>query len=110
VIETGLALPERAKLAKGFGKWILRGAMRGRVPDAIRLNRDKRGFDVNQDRWIDRGLGSLLRDALEERKAAIADWLPPDQKIDELFSDAALKTVRPAFAEAVSLIWLGNRA
>jgi len=110
VIETGLALPERLKLARGFGKWILRKAMAGRVPDAIRLNRDKRGFDVNQDRWIDQGLGKAIRGALHQRRAAIADWLPSGGDIDDLYSDAALKGVRTGFAEAVSLIWLGDRA
>lgn len=110
VIEMGLALPERAKLANGFGKWMLRSALRGRIPDAIRLNRDKRGFDVNQDRWIDQGLGQVLRDALHERRARIAHWLPAGGDIDTLFGDAALKAERTAFAEAVSLIWLGDRA
>ena len=110
VIETGLALPERLKLAKGFGKWILRSAMRSRIPDTIRLNRDKRGFDVNQDRWIDQGLGQVIRGALHERKAAISAWMPAGSSIDEMFSDTALKSVRTGFAEAVSLIWLGDRS
>jgi len=110
VIETGLALPDRAKLAKGFGKWILRSVMRDKVPDAIRLNRDKRGFDVDQNRWIDEGLGTVLRSALNERRSAIGPWLPRGETIDGLFSDSALKAVRPAFVEAVSLIWLGDQA
>lgn len=108
VIEFGLALPERLKLANGFGKWILRSAIKDMVPDSIRLNRDKRGFDVNQGRWIDNGLGRTLRDALTARAHGIADYLPAGGSVEDMFSDAVLKTDQQAFKEAVSLIWLAD--
>lgn len=108
VVEFGLALPERLKLADGFGKWILRNAIKGIVPDSIRLNRDKRGFDVNQNRWIDGGLGQTLRSALNERRPRIAELLPSGGEIDALFADPVLKSDPQAFKEAVSLIWLAD--
>ena len=108
VIEFGLALPERLKLANGFGKWLLRSAIKDLVPDSIRLNRDKRGFDVNQDRWIDNGLGRTLRDALSSRAADIVEYMPAGGVVDEMFSDGLLKTDPQAFKEAVSLIWLAD--
>ncbi|MDF1502348.1 asparagine synthase (glutamine-hydrolyzing) [Roseisolibacter sp. H3M3-2] len=110
VIEFGLALQERVKLRDGFGKWILREAMRGRLPDAIRVNRDKRGFDVNQERWIRGGLGAELRTALRERRAAVGHLLPAGESTDALFSDDALVQHPQAFKEAVSLLWLGGHA
>lgn len=110
VIEFGVALSERMKLRNGFGKWILRKAMVSKVPDSIRLNRDKRGFDVNQKRWIALGLGQELRNALLERRVSISRWLPKGDGIDALFSDELLSGHPQAFKEAVSLIWLGDRS
>lgn len=109
VVELGLALPERLKLGNGFGKLILRRIMKGKVPESIRLNRDKRGFDVNQQEWIVRGLGAELRSAIQQRKAVISHLLPRGASLDALFSDASLARHPQAFKEAVSLIWLGNR-
>jgi asparagine synthase (glutamine-hydrolysing) len=45
LVEFALALPARLKIANGFGKWALRHITSDLVPDLIRLNRKKRGFD-----------------------------------------------------------------
>lgn len=109
VMEFGVALSERIKLRNGFGKWILRKSMIDKIPEKIRLNRDKRGFDVSQEQWIDMGLGHALRDALNERKAVVAQWLPKGASVNNLFSDVILGRHPQAFKEAVSLIWLVSR-
>jgi asparagine synthase (glutamine-hydrolysing) len=109
VIEFGLALETRHKLGNGFGKLILRKALAGMIPDAIRLNRDKRGFDVNQANWIRSGLGVHLRAAIQERRATLVEFLPANVSLETLFSDASLVSDPQAFKEAVSLIWLGDR-
>lgn len=110
VVEFGIALPERMKLRHGFGKWLLRSSMAGRIPESIRFSRDKRGFDVNQQRWIEHGLGRTIRSALLERRAKIREWLPADADIDTMFSDRELGGRTQAFKEAVSLIWLAERS
>jgi asparagine synthase (glutamine-hydrolysing) len=109
VLEFGLALPDRMKLGNGFGKFILRNALKGKVPESIRVNRDKRGFDVDQRGWIARGLGAELRSAITARRATISELLPGRRTISELFSDERLIADPQAFKEAVSLIWLGDR-
>jgi asparagine synthase (glutamine-hydrolysing) len=48
LVEFGVALPEAVKLRRGYGKWIVREAMKGRIPESIRVARYKRGFDVSQ--------------------------------------------------------------
>lgn len=108
VIEFGVALPERFKLSNGFGKWILRSAAKDLIPASIRLNRDKRGFDVNQSRWIYGGLGQTLRDALNARLQKLEDVLPTGAKIKTMFSDSELSDNSQAFKEAVSMIWLAD--
>jgi asparagine synthase (glutamine-hydrolysing) len=57
-----LRLPTRLKLRNGRSKFILREAMAGVLPDAIRQRTDKMGFVTPQDRW----LRETLRPQLEE--------------------------------------------
>ena len=108
VVELGLALPEALKLRHGYGKWIVRRAMAARIPEAIRTARYKKGFTVQQSRWIDEGLGALLRKMLHDQSSCTGRWLPLDAKIDEVFSNEQLKGRPAAFAEATTLLWLAN--
>jgi asparagine synthase (glutamine-hydrolysing) len=108
LVELGLALPEAVKVHRGYGKWIVREAMRERVPESILTNRRKRGFDVQQDGWIADGLGQAIREAIRASRAVIQDWIAPGTYLDEMFSDRALARRRGAFAEATTLIWLGD--
>ena len=108
VVEYGLALPEAIKLRHGYGKWIVRRAMAARIPDAIRKARYKRGFDVQQSRWIDQGLGALVRKQLHEQAGSVSHWLMAGAKIDEVFSDGQLKARPSAFGEVTSLLWLAK--
>jgi asparagine synthase (glutamine-hydrolysing) len=108
LVELGLALPTAIKLRHGYGKWVVRAAVKDRIPDSIRLARYKRGFDIAQSAWISQGLGAAIRNALHERSSALKQWLAPGQSIDDLFSDAGLNRRTSAFAEATSLLWLSR--
>lgn len=108
VIEFGLALPPEQKLRGGFGKHILRRIGKDRIPEEIRVNRDKRGFDVRQGEWMRGGLGAELRRALQDRAAVAREFLPPGEGVDEAFSDAKLAGDPQAFKQAVTLIWLAD--
>jgi asparagine synthase (glutamine-hydrolysing) len=110
LVEVALALPTAVKLRRGFGKWIVREVARGKIPEEIRKARYKRGFDVQQSDWIKWGLGVVIREALQMRLPEIRQFLEPGAKVDKLFSDAQLKHRAAAFAEATTLIWLGDRA
>lgn len=110
IMEYGIALPESMKLRGGHGKWIVRQAVAGKIPEAIRTARYKKGFNVQQNHWIDGGLGELLRAMLHERSRQISDWIVADANIDEVFSNEQLKSRPSAFAEATTLIWLAGAA
>jgi asparagine synthase (glutamine-hydrolysing) len=110
LVELGLALPTSLKVRHGYGKWILRRAMRGKIPDSIRLLRSKRGFDVNEKEWIAHGLGTWIRARLEEHASDVARWLAPGTCISEAFSDASLGAMPVRLTEAVSLLWLARRS
>jgi asparagine synthase (glutamine-hydrolysing) len=109
VVEFGIALRQEAKLGSGFGKLILRRVLRDKIPDRIRLNRDKRGFDVNHATWIRAGLGDELRAAILTRRSRLDDLVPKGVEVKQLFSDDRLIAESQAFQEAVTLIWLGDR-
>ena len=110
LIEFAIALPASMKIRDGYGKWILREAMRGRVPDRIRLARNKRGFDVPQARWIERGLGKSIREALHERRHDIEARTAVPLDVDTAFSDRRLIHTPTTFAEATALTWIADHA
>ncbi len=109
-VEQALALPDRLKVRTGYGKWILREAMRGRVPSSIRNARYKRGFDAPQAAWIREGLGRAIRSRLHDQRRSLDPWLLPSANVKGLFTDERLASHPTAFAEATSLLWLAKRA
>lgn len=45
-------LPNSFKIRNGLGKWLLREAMKGILPEEIRTRKDKTGFNAPFDEWI----------------------------------------------------------
>lgn len=109
LVEFALALPTRMKIANGYGKWLLRDATRGMVPDMVRLHRKKRGFDVTQ-RWVAQGIGASLRGSIFDHATALQGALKRDGKLDALLSDAALAHDPELLDEALLLAWLVDPA
>jgi asparagine synthase (glutamine-hydrolysing) len=107
LVELALALPVRLKIANGFGKWAIRHVTRGVVPDFIRLNRKKRGFDVTQT-WIADGLGKAIRARLHGQNNALAPFMKKNLNIDQVLSDHALQTNSDLLDEALMLVWLAK--
>jgi asparagine synthase (glutamine-hydrolysing) len=56
VVEFLGALPLRQKIRNGVTKYILRKAIRGLVPEAIRCRMDKMGFVTPEEVWMREGL------------------------------------------------------
>jgi asparagine synthase (glutamine-hydrolysing) len=105
LIEFALALPTRMKIANGYGKWLLRGAAKGLVPDVVRLNRKKRGFDVTQN-WITQGIGASLRGFIFDHSAALRGALKTGEQLDKLLSNESLAQDPDLLDEALLLAWL----
>lgn len=107
LVELALALPTQLKIANGFGKWAIRDVTKGVVPDFIRLNRKKRGFDVSQT-WIADGLGIALRARLHAQKSTLAPLMKKNLNIDEDLSDHKLQANSDLLDEALMLAWLAE--
>ncbi|HXU83794.1 MAG TPA: asparagine synthase (glutamine-hydrolyzing), partial [Polyangia bacterium] len=69
-------LPASLRLQGWTTKYLLRTAMRGRLPDAI-LNRGKQGFGVPVARWMRQELAPALRDELAEDKIRREGFFEP---------------------------------
>jgi asparagine synthase (glutamine-hydrolysing) len=108
LVEFGIALPEALKLHKGYGKWVIREMMQNKIPNTIRKARYKRGFDVGLAHLMAQGLGENIRQALHERYAHIKKYLMPYTHIMDSFSDKQLQVRQQTFAEAMTLLWLGD--
>ena len=52
LVERTVSLPDDLIINKGMTKHILREAMKGTLPEAIRMRRDKVGFGTPQDEWF----------------------------------------------------------
>jgi asparagine synthase (glutamine-hydrolysing) len=69
LVEAALALPAQALIRDGWTKAPLREAMRGLLPETVRLRRDKLGFPTPERRW------------LVELAGPIRDWLGPGSRV-----------------------------
>ena len=58
--------PDESKVSQGFTKRLLREAMRGVVPEPLRLRRDKLGFTAPVTDWLRGGLADWLWDEVND--------------------------------------------
>ena len=110
IIEIGLALPERLKIHKGFGKWAIRDMVKGFIPDEIRVARYKMGFNVDQGTMIRAGLGDNLRGWLSDELDKAKEFTEPCFDPQIAFSDDQLVNSVRSLPELLSLIWLSRRS
>lgn len=85
-----MALPDAMKTSHGYGKWIARVAMEGRMPERIRMNRRKVGFNSPMPGWLNGPLRSWVDATLarsNEAYDALVDTRALRARVREL-SDA----------------------
>lgn len=74
LVEYSLSLQEEDWIKKGVTKYILRSAMKGILPEAIRNRQDKIGFATPEDEWFRKDpfktfiIKIILSDSFKERK------------------------------------------
>jgi asparagine synthase (glutamine-hydrolysing) len=75
LVEFLVNCPEHLKLRGGWTKWILRQAMRGILPDKIRLRRRKLGFDTPERQWMRAQVSDLVEDAFGGSQLRMSPYL-----------------------------------
>ncbi len=73
------------KIRNGLGKWLLREAMKGILPEKVRLRKDKTGFNAPFDEWIRNENRNGIEDMLSA-KSYINSEIYDISKVKELFS------------------------
>ena len=68
--EFAFALPNQFKIRNGLGKWILREAMKGILPESVRRRRDKQGFNAPTMHWFRGQNREMVREVLSSRSLA----------------------------------------
>jgi asparagine synthase (glutamine-hydrolysing) len=67
IVEFAFSLPATQKIRDGWTKYVMRNAMKGFIPEAIRKNRKKFGTPIPQQRWI-KELRRDIRNLFESNK------------------------------------------
>jgi asparagine synthase (glutamine-hydrolysing) len=97
LVTYGFSLPETSKIGGGVTKRVLRMAMQGLVPDAIRLRTNKIGFVSPVNAWRRGTLNTWLRDVCASRSFLDS----------EVWSGAAVRMVlEQAIARQTGFDWI----
>lgn len=74
LVEQAMALPAHWKMFDGWNKRVLREAMSGRIPDSVRLRRQKFGFPTSARRWFAGPLADGMQDIVRDGAAMRSGW------------------------------------
>ena len=84
LVEFALALPPAMKYRHGVGKYALRCATAGLLPDEV-LSRPKQGFGTPMEEWMRGDFGARAQEQI--RRSSLADrGLLDYRRVDELFA------------------------
>lgn len=64
IVQLVFSLPDHYKIQRGMIKWLLREAMRGSLPEEVRMRQDKIGFSTPEDEWFRGPLREFVWDVL----------------------------------------------
>lgn len=77
LVEHLFSYPDDQKIRKGMTKYVLREAMRGCLPEAVRLRASKMGFTTPAERWFQESLRHPVRELLTSRRFQERGYLDP---------------------------------
>ncbi|HLM86621.1 MAG TPA: asparagine synthase-related protein [Solirubrobacteraceae bacterium] len=95
LVELGLRLPPRATFDRHLSRPVLRAAMGGLLPDAVRLRPRKALFDSVLVDSLDGHDGVLARRLLTDPAAELRAYIDPRDVERALFDDASQRRERP---------------
>ena len=76
IVEFAKQVPNKYKLQGGWSKSILRDAMKGVLPDSIRLRKDKMGFATAEKKWL-LDQSEFFRSIFNQRKFLSSKYINP---------------------------------
>jgi asparagine synthase (glutamine-hydrolysing) len=84
LVEFVMALPPRLKYRAGVGKWVLREAMRGVLPETV-IDRPKQGFGTPMEEWLRGDFGRRAQEVVQRsslRELGLLDY----PRVDRMFA------------------------
>lgn len=87
LVEFAATMPSNVKFKNGAMKHVLRNAMGGCLPPAVRDRKDKMGFPVPLTEWIKGEARDFVRDTLSTQKALQRDLVANDIVLAQLDSE-----------------------
>ena len=66
LVELGLSLPDHLKVNRGWNKYAIRQAMRGIVPESVRLRKTKLGFAAPDRAWLAKDLRAHVTELITQ--------------------------------------------
>lgn len=83
LVEYALSMPSDYKIRNGETKYVLRQAMKGLLPEAIRKRNDKIGFETPQDEWFrTKEFQSLIVEILNSETFRNRGFINPQKAVD----------------------------
>jgi asparagine synthase (glutamine-hydrolysing) len=64
LVEYGVSLPDNLKVRNGWSKFVIRQAMKGLMPETVRLRKSKLGFAAPDRIWLSQDLRKLLNEMI----------------------------------------------
>jgi asparagine synthase (glutamine-hydrolysing) len=95
IVEFAARLPENFKVRGSTGKWILKQAMRGKLPEQI-LNRSKKGLDIPAHEWFRGPLGPFFREVVTP-EAVRGTRIFSEDAVTELMRDHKEKRINAGY-------------
>ncbi|MBU4490835.1 MAG: asparagine synthase (glutamine-hydrolyzing) [Euryarchaeota archaeon] len=86
LVEFCFNLDSSKKIRNGLGKWLLREAMKGILPEKIRTRKDKTGFNAPFDQWI-RNENRAEIEALIHRKSMTNEIIYRQDAVKALYEE-----------------------
>jgi len=90
-----MSLPDSAKSANGYSKWVARAAMKDQMPESIRMAKRKVGFNSPMPGWLNGPLQSWVRETLDR----------PNEAYNELVDLPALRARVQAISQTRQWDW-----
>lgn len=110
IVSFAFSLPGSSKVRNGFSKAIVRDAMKGLIPDDIRLLKRKIGFNSPFTEWMKGPLKEWLLDQLESRSFKEAVFIEPDLVKKNILAvianpDAGFSDGEAAWESLMPFVW-----
>jgi asparagine synthase (glutamine-hydrolysing) len=86
LVEYLFSLPPSQKIGQGSNKVVLRNAMKGILPEAIRNRTDKMGFATPEDIWFRTVLRKPIHEMIHSKSFAERGYFNVDQ-VEKAFAD-----------------------